>query len=301
MQEQKQLKITRWMHTALAISKLESPVQCAKYLGISITTVYRHIDALEKALEFKIFDRNNSGWKLREEASVLLNTSKQIERLLIDAENEIRHTAGTESGNLRIAVSDDFARYVTGHLKAFCQRYPKIKPELVVSSEFSDLRNGQADVAIRPDMDPGDNLAGQRVAEMKHAFYASQNYMKLNGILKSKSDLDNHNICGYGTALQNYAVARWQKKYIDPEAFVASFSTTTAIAQAIVEDLGIGLLPCFVGDSLPEVSSIMKLDDDLSIDIWLVSTVVVRKRPKVTAFFDFFSKVMKADKSLFSG
>ena len=301
MKEQKQIKITRWMHTALTISLLESPVQCAKHLGISITTVYRHIDALEKALEFKIFERSNSGWKLRSEASVLLKTSKQIERLLVSAENEIRHAAGTESGHLRIAVSDDFATYVTKHFKVFCHSYPNIIPELIISSEFSNLKNGQADVAIRPDMDPGDELVGQRIAEMKHAYFASQNYIKLNGIPKDKNDLNNHRICGYGTALKNYSAAKWQTKYINTESFIANFGTTTAIAQATAEDLGIGLLPFFVGDNLPNISSVFKIEDDLSIDIWLVATVAARKRPKVNAFFDFLSKVMKADKDMFAG
>ncbi len=301
MKNIKQSQITQWMHTVLTIAQLHSPQQSAQHLGISITTVYRHIDALEKALEFKIFIRNHSGWELRKEALFLLKTSTQIEQLLLHAENEMRHAAGTESGNLRIAVSDDFAHYIIKHLKAFRQIYPKIMPELIISNVFSDLKNAQADVAIRPDMDPGDELIGQRIAEMKHAFYASRSYIKEHGIVKNHADFNRHHICGYGSALKNYTAGKWQHRHISPDSIIAKFDTTSAIVQATIEGLGIGLLPCFVGDGLSELTSVLQLENELTIDIWLVTTVATRKRPKVSAFFDYFAKAMKADKAKFSG
>jgi len=301
MKEQRQTKISHWMHTALSITTSGSPAESAKTLGISITTVYRHLDALEKALEFKIFDRSNSGWELKDEASILLKTSEEIEKLLLHAENEIRHAAGTESGILRIAVSDDFASYITKYLHGFCQTYPQIQPELIISSQFSDLVHGHADVAIRPDMDPGDNLVGQRIGVMKHALYASDNYIKKNGSPHNNRDFKNHFICGYGFELQGYSVARWERKNIPSESIIARFGTTTAITHAVIEGLGIGLLPCFVGDSEPTLSQILKVKDDLPIDIWLVTTVTNRKRPKVEAFFNFFGRLMKQDRSRFIG
>lgn len=301
VKEQQQTKISHWMHTALSIATLGSPAKSAKYLGISITTIYRHLDALEKAIEFNIFDRSNSGWKLKDEASILLKTSKEIEQLLSHAENEIRHAAGVESGILRIAVSDDFASYVCKHLQDFCQTYPQIQPELIISSQFSDLVHGHADVAIRPDMNPGDNLVGQHIDMMNHALYASEDYIKKRDLPSHSHDLKNHLICGYGFELQNYSAARWESENIPPESIIARFGTTTAMAQAVLEGLGIGILPCFIGDDEPTLSRIIKIKCDLPIDIWLVSTVITRKRPKVKAFFDFFTPIMKADSAKFTG
>ena len=78
-------------------------------------------------------------------------------------------------------------------------------PELIISAKFSDLAQGEADVAIRPDMNPGDTLVGQRVGVMKHAFYASGDYLDQKGFSASNLDLDDHSVCGYGADLRSYS------------------------------------------------------------------------------------------------
>lgn len=171
----------------------------------------------------------------------------------------------------------------------------------MISSQFSDLAHDQADVAIRPDMDPGDNLVGHRIGVMKHAFYASDEYIKKKGSPSDKPDLSNHPVCGYGFELKDYSVAKWENKNILPESIIARFGTTTALTQAVIEGLGIGLLPCFVGDSKPELSPVFIVAGGLPVDIWLVSTVASRRRPKVRAFFDYFTHLMKADSAKFTG
>ena len=208
-----QRKMSLWMQTAMVVAVSKSPAISAKQLGLSITTVYRHVEALEQALQFRIFNRSHNGWILRDGAEVLLQTAGKVETLLAQAESEIRHAAGKEKGTLRIAVSDDFATYyVTPLLQRFCAQYPDIQPELIISRNFANLAGGQADVAIRPDMDPGDTLVGQRVGCMTHAFYASNEYIKHNRQSFSLSDLSTHKICGYGFGLRDYAAAQWLDK-----------------------------------------------------------------------------------------
>jgi len=297
-----QRKISLWMQTAMAVAVSKSPVTSSKQLNLSITTVYRHLNALEQALQFKIFNRGRSGWVLRADADILLTNARKIEMLLTQTESEIRHAAGKEAGTLRIAVSDDFAAYyVTPLLGSFCQRYAEIKPELIISSDFADLPGNQADVAIRPDMDPGDSLVGHRVGRMTHAFYASPEYISSTHHPFITSDLSKHKICGYGLKLKEYTAARWLDKNVCANAIVARFDNTATIAQAVAQGLGIGLLPCFVGDSLPELSPVLNLNDKLPIDIWLVTAAANRKQPKVRAFFEFFAAKVRTDKSVFIG
>ncbi len=302
MLKSKRRKISLWLQTAMSVAASKSPAASAGQLGLSITTVYRHLDLLEQSLQYKIFTRRPDGWVLREQAGILLKTGHKIEQLLARAEGEIRNAAGIEEGILRIAVSDDFAAfYVTPNLQNFCATHPEITPELVISSDFADLVHGQADVAIRPDMDPGDSLVGQRVARLTHAFYASGDFITQNGAPKSLPELKNYNICDYGHCLRQYSAAQWLTKHVPDYAFIARFGNTFTMALAVEQGLGIGLLPCYVADNLPGLTPVLKISDALPVDIWLVSAAANHKRPKVQAFFNFFAPLIRADKKKFLG
>jgi DNA-binding transcriptional LysR family regulator len=302
MRNQQAPNISLWMRTTLSLSVHASPALTAKLLGMNISTVYRHIDALEHSLGLSLFNRRRSGWELRKEVLSLVALGKKVESLLKEAENEIRYTAQVEGGNLRIALSDDFAaHYVAQRLKAFLKTYPAIQPELIVSNQFANLAQGAADVAIRPDMDPGDTLIGHKVGSMQHAFYASQDYVAQYGTPKSLAALKKHIVCGYGADIQNYSAAKWLDRNIPKRAIVARFGNTTTMTQAAMSGIGIGLLPCFVGDALPALIKVLKIKNMLAIDIWLVSTKGNQKLPKVRVFFDFFTAQIRADNDLFSG
>ena len=297
-----QKNISYWIQTALVVAESGSPTTAAKHLGINVTTVYRHLEALEQSLESKIFHRKNTGWKLYEEASVLLTAGKEIKKILQNTENELRDKLGKGNRNLRIAVSDDFAfHYLVPKLKKFCDAYKDIRPDIIISSEFTDLENGDADVAIRPDKNPGDSLIGRRVGSMNHAFYASKDYISQHGKPSTLSDLNDHVFCGYGQALQHYNAAKWIEKNIQDKNIVARFSNSTVLMNAVNSGVGIGLLPCYVGDNNAFLNIVMPIKDTMPVDIWLVATQASKNHLKIKAFFDYFAEEFHADHNLFKG
>ena len=302
MQKTRQKNFLLWIQSALTIAAKGSPISSAKLLGVSITTIYRHLDALEEAVSFQIFNRQNTGWTVKENAHDFLRACDKIELQLSNIEEEISKVSKVVEGNLRIAVSDDFAaHYMASALTGFCEEHPDIKPNLMVSSEFADLVNGDADVAIRPDMDPGDSLVGRRVGVMQHAFYASKKYLENKELPKSVADLYQHKFCGYGVALSDYTAAQWLNKNIHQDTIVAYFDSTIAMSEAAKQGLGIALLPRFVGDRSARLEAIYTAEKGMPIDIWLVSAAINKKKRKVQAFFDYFAARIRSDEKLFLG
>ncbi len=294
-------KLTLWMQTAIAVAETGSPTRAVRILGVSITTIYRHLDALERSFGFKIFDRQQSGWTLREQASPLLMVGREIERLVKQAENDIRDAADSTHETLRIALSEEFAiHYVAPRLGAFCKAHKNIQPDLIVSSKFADLVYGEADVAIRPDRNPGDTLVGRRVGQISHALYASHDYIRQYGLPQTISVMNQHRFCGYSSNLTHYTAARWLEKNVKTGSMVARFGSTAAMTQAVAEGLGIGLIPCYVGDYNASLAPIKKIRNDLPVDIWLVTAAVNKKRSRVRAFFKFFAGAIRTDKNIFS-
>ncbi len=290
------------VQTALAVAKAGSPGHAAKDLGISVTTVYRHIEALEKSLDIQVFARHHKGWTISKDALPLLRAGKEIERLLRQASSEIHDVAKTRSQHLRIAISEDLANhYIVPLLRDFIRLNDHILPDLIISNRFADLVQGDADVAIRPHMDPGDVLVGRRVCRMRHAFYASNAQARKIGRLTTPAQLDDHSICGYGTALKEFTAAQWLENHVNQQAIIARFDGTSTLTRAVMQGVGMGLLPCFVGDRISSLKAVMAVEDGLPVDIWLITAAANKNRPAVKCFFKFFASAFRADKTVFKG
>ena len=59
--------------------------------------------------------------------------------------------------------------------------------------------------------------------------------------------------------------------------------------QAMAQGVGIGLLPCYIGDTVPGLALVSTIEGGLPVDIWLVTASANKKRSKVQAFFKFFA------------
>lgn len=293
---------TAALETVVAIARHGSPTAAAEAIGRNVTTAYRHVTAMETALGIKIFDRNHSGWKLRSEGRALVDAGTEIERLLTRALDQARTQARFARGKLRIAVSDDFATaYLSSRLKAFIEKYPDIQPDLIVGNTFADLARGEADVAIRPHRYPGDELVGHRVALMNHAIYGSLGYIKAHGKPASIADLKKHPMVGFGESLSSFTAAEWMDEHIGPGTARAGFGSTMSMANAVATDLGLGLLPCYIADSMRSIAPVLAVEDGIGIDIWLVTPATRKAEPNTRAFFRHFSAVIRADAALFAG
>ena len=288
--------------TLLAIAETRSPLKAAELAGVSASTMYRHINALEAKVGTKLFDRLPEGWQPTPAGEDAILLAKDVEKSVSDLEARLRIKTTVPQGPLVISVSDDFAsRYIAGLLGDFCHRYPAITPALHVSNAFADLARHEADVAIRPSKDPGETLIGRKSGQMLHAIYAARSYLKRHGTPVTPADLADHAVCDYDQAIRNYDVAHWMESRGHNYKIVARFNTLGALSAAVQAGLGIAILPCYIGDQLTSVVPVLKADDGLPVDIWLVAHRSRKRDPNVRAFFDYFAAALQRDAALFSG
>ncbi|WP_223796965.1 LysR substrate-binding domain-containing protein [Sphingomonas nostoxanthinifaciens] len=81
------------------------------------------------------------------------------------------------------------------------------------------------------------------------------------------------------------------------------FRTTDAAAQivAIRQGLGIGALPCFVGDADPALARVPGTDLHLYGTLWLLTQGETRKTARVRLFTEFVSRRLAAYAPLLAG
>jgi DNA-binding transcriptional LysR family regulator len=292
---------SQWMQTVLVVAQSGSPARAAPLLGISTATAYRHIESIEQALGVEVFVKARSGWRLRPEMTVLLDIGRLMQNLLRRAEYELRQGGAAGPGSLRIALSEDLAQhYIVPRLAAFRAASGGIRPDLLVSSAFANLAGGEADVAIRPHRQPGDALVGRRVGRVLHAFYGERRYAPKRGRLPI-GRLAELPVCGFSDALGGYTAAQWIERNVQPSVIVARFGSTGALARAVQEGIGIGLLPCYVGDALPGLRPLLSVEAGLPVDVWIVTARANVRRQMVRAFMNFFAAAFRRDEALLRG
>jgi DNA-binding transcriptional LysR family regulator len=89
---------------------------------------------------------------------------------------------------------------------------------------------------------------------------------------------------------------------VAPDAAVATRSNSlTGLLSAVKAGLGVGMLPCFVGDSEPGLVRCLPPIRELDAEVWLIVRDDVRQAPHVRAFVDSLAAHMQALRRIHAG
>lgn len=267
----------------LVVAQAGQYARAAAKLGVDPATVGRRLRKLEQALGCALFEQTRDGQQLTEAGERLL---AQIEVMGRAAESIAdMQGLGGPSGNLRVSVSEGFGTwFIARHLHEFSDRYPRITVDLVASSGFLNPSRRKADIAVmlaRPRAGP---VVCGKLSEYRLRLYAAGSYLDAFGAPPDVDDLvARHRLIGYIPDLLYAPELRYLKE-IDPrlEAGIRS-SSINAQYQLIRSGAGIGVLPCFIGDSDTALRQIMP---EMVIDrsFWLVTHRDTGQLQRVRAF-----------------
>jgi DNA-binding transcriptional LysR family regulator len=231
----KELRSFESLAAMLATLRTGSPTKAARALGRAPSSVYRAIERLEKDVGAPLFVRSPSGWKPTDTGLKIVRLGERMEAEITETELVLLRRNRRFPAPLRVSASDSFATYLGPVLAAFAEREGDVVIDLVADNNVVDLVRRQADIAIRPDMRPGDGLVGQRAGKLAHALYCSQTLLERHGMPKSLADLSRYRICALTPALPHFTASSWWKGFDITHVLSISFiaNTETALAAAI--------------------------------------------------------------------
>jgi DNA-binding transcriptional LysR family regulator len=287
----------------LAVAQSGSTLAASRVLRVNQTTVVRRIEALEEALNTRLFDRNQDGYRLSEAGRELL---AQAERVALEAETLERLAAQRSrklSGAIRVTTMENLASLVLAPMLAeFIERYPDIKVEVICADHRLDLARGDADIAIRAGSMPTEpGLVVRRLADDPWSVYCSRTYAANRGVPTCGEDLNNHSIIGAEGRIAKLAPFVWLTNAA-PRAKVWCVCNSIANSFAVIKTgQAVGPLPkivvsgaeadvieCF---ALPEVES----------GFYLATRAELKDVPRIRAFSEFVVAHMAAAKPILEG
>ena len=289
--------------SVLATSRLGTPLKAARAMSCAPSTVYRAIARLEKEIGAALFDRGPDGWVATPAGARVVGLAETIEREAADTELHVLGRNAGFSTPLRISASDGLAEaYLVPVLARFARTTQAPAIELVVDNQFADLRRRAADVAVRPSEKPGEDLVGRRAGKLAHALYGATPLLAKRGMPASPADLGRFGACVLAESLAHHTAARWWSKRIRKQVEVAFIANTEmSLAAAIAAGMGIGILPCFLGDRLRGLARVTTIPVGPPVDIWLVTHPALRRNPVVQGAIRTLATAMRRDAAALAG
>ena len=280
-----------------------SPAKAARALSCAPSSVYRVIERLEKEVGAPLFLRSSKGWMPTDTGLEIVRLAERMQAEVAAAELSLLGRNRRFPAPLRISASDSFATYIGPVLAAFVEREDGVVIDLVADNNVVDLIGRQADIAIRPDMRPGDGLVGRRAGKLAHALYCRASLLESHGMPGSVIDLARYRICALTPALPHFVTSGWWKGLDATPGLSATFfaNTELALAAGIAGGAGIGLLPCYVGDRLEGVVRLPAIRVGEPVDIWLVTHPSLRENAVVRALIRELAATIRKDARLFAG
>lgn len=273
-----------------AVAAAGSLTHAGEALHLSQSAVSRQIRALEESLNATLFHRHARGLILTEQGELLFDATSSMVRRLDTAAARIRDSAEEVFGELRVTTTIGFGTlWLAPRLKALYQTFPHLKIDLNLEERVLDLPMREADVAIRMKEPSQADLIRRRLMSVNMRLYASPSYLEAKGIIDRIEDLSDHRlICQNTTSAQVSAGAMLVRHLLSHD--IPSMLTVNnyfGVLQAVINDLGIGVLPNYVVDDFPDLVRVLPDVESSEVPVFLAYPEELRHSKRIAAFRDF--------------
>jgi len=271
----------------LAVARHGSSAAAARVLKVTQPTVGRRIDAFEKRLGAKLFQRTPSGHVLTPTGAGILAHVERMEQGALAAE---RAAAGRDMGlrgSLRVTASEWLVVRVLGPMIVpFAARYPGISVELAAGARWLSLPRREADIAFRPAAFEHNEVFQREVARVAFGLYASDGYLAAHGMPDFAARCEGHVLVTMNDEQPAVLDLAWLQT-VAASARVA-VRTNGREAQAVLGAAGLGMvcLPRHVGDATPGLRLLDPPSPPPERKLWLGVHRDTRTVPRVKAFIE---------------
>ncbi len=284
-----------------SIAEVRNLPAAAELLGVNHSTVFRRLGQLEEALSARLFERHRSGYTLTPVGEEMVALAQKVDE---DITAFMRKLAGREiapAGTLRVTTNDSLlVHLLTPLFTRFHRQWPDVQLDVVLANQALNLSKRDADVAIRATDSPPENLVGRRAATIAWTLYGSAAVFQHPQAIPFES-LHGHDWVSLGDTFATFTAVKFIEEHVAAERVAYKVNTVLGLAEAIEQGLGIGHLPCFVGDARPGLVRLGPPNPELATGLWLLTHPDLRHSPRVRIFLDFLAGEIAKQRKFIDG
>lgn len=273
------------IRTAFQVARLGTVSGAAEVLGVHHATVIRHIDALEKQLGAKLFQRHARGYTPTEAGRDLLAVAQTTEEQFAQLVSRIKGRGETVAGELVVTSIAGMSDLLMPVLAGFQAQHPAVLVRYLTDMRVFRLDYGEAHVAIRAGAAPDepDNVV-QPLTRLRTGLYAARSYVEAHGLPETPEDLVHHRLVSMDDAASRAPFYRWLRDHVPPDTVSFRATELAALDAAVVAGAGIGFIAAHRAERLPDLVEVLPHNPDWDAHLWLVTHVDLHRTRKVQAF-----------------
>jgi DNA-binding transcriptional LysR family regulator len=280
------------LQTFLAIARAGKIARAAAQAGIDATTMSRRLRRLEARLGTALFEQTREGQVLTEAGEAMLG---EVEAMDLAASRVAESATGGAglSGALRISLSEGFGTwFVAPRLADFAAAHPRLTVDLVASSGFLSPSKREADLAVVLSRPRAGAVIAGKLADYRLRLYAAKTYLADRDAPTRSSDLaDRHHLVGYIPDLLYDPALRYLAEFHPDLTAPVRSSSINAQHRLIAAGVGIGVLPCFIGESDPLLTRVLP-ERSIIRSFWLVTHRDTCQLAKIRAFKEWLEQLV---------
>jgi len=277
------------LRIAVATTRTGSLSGAARRCGLSVATVGRRLDRLERTLGKTLFHRHAGGVLASSDASTLLARAEEV----ADSVDEIRRIAAAGAseaeGEVTLTTLETIITHaVAPRLAELREAHPRIRLVLRPSPRIERLDLRRADIAVRMVRPHEPRVVGRKLGSQRMAVFASPAYLERFGApADPEQDLRGHDVVMFDGRADGAEMAWLAARTDEPPAF--RVSTITATAALVRGGAAIGVLPTVLAtpDLVTLATSVPPRE------LWLVLHENLRTAPAIRAVADFLVDVFR--------
>ena len=283
----------------LAVARHGSVRAAAANLRVNHSTVLRRISQLEQGLGAHLFEKLPSGYQLTDVGDEICELAEQMDATSTLLETRVFGRDQSLSGVLRVTLAPSLVTdLLLPDLAFFAARHPEIQLEILTSHETLNLTNRQADVALRLVYDRStlpEHLFGIRLHDVFRGVYIATGLRDREATGKAGS-------LKWILKTEDGAPPDWARNSLAPDQNYAikvnDLQVQIAAARA---EMGITILPCFIGDADPRLVRIPGVGIRHYGTLWLLTHGETRRTKRVRLFSDFIRERLSGYATLLEG
>lgn len=282
------------IRTAFQVARLGTVSGAAEVLGVHHATVIRHIDALERRLGAKLFQRHARGYTATEAGRDLLAVAQTTEEQFAHLSSRIKGQGETVSGELVVTSIAGIADLLTPIMVSFQAQWPDVRVRFLTDMRVFRLDYGEAHVAIRAGTGPEepDNVV-QPLVRIQSGLYATQAYIDRFGKPASEADFFGHRFVCTDNEATRAPFYRWLQATVQPDQIAYAATEPAALEEAVRQGAGIGFISCFRAEADPTLVEILPPRPEWEAPLRIVTHVDLHRTRKVQAFLTHLKEAAK--------
>ena len=291
---------TDWddLRVFLALAREGTLTTAAKTLGVSHPTVSRRVQALEKQIGARLFERLPDRFVPTSAGEELLADTEAMEKAAHSIHRRSAGLSDTVSGTVRLSAGEAMAALIARHLAELRSKLWQIEFEVIASHTLANLSRREADLLIREQVPELGGIVARKLGRVAYAIYAARDFPVKRTTMAALAELP---WIGFDDDHISMPGQQWLRERLGERRLAVRGNNWLVLHEATRAGAGLAVLPCHLGDTDPGLKKLGGTIPEVSADQWLLVHRDLRALPRVRAVMDAVIELFQRERALLEG